>query len=155
MPPRCKLALSVVVNFWSEDRARRCGGGASDALSNGFQMLAISAGIASFLAFHTLKAMPCIVPEFNVWRSVTLAASAAFLWASLATFWLQRTDTRLRLDPAPARSAGLVLFAALSATALLYGKRRLKHIAKERDEEDRETGHDRDSVHGGGMFKEL
>lgn len=133
---QCKLALSVVVNFWSEDRSRRCGGDSGEALRNGFQLLIISAGLASFLALHTLMTAPCIVPSFNVARAVSLGGSAAFLWASAANFWLQDTSTFLRLSKTAARTFSGIGFVAFVAAVNAYGRRRARQLAEADDAED-------------------
>ena len=61
------------MNFWSEDRSRRCGEGvtASQRLTQGAQQLGIAAVLCGFLAYRTLVSRPCIVAEFNVSVRVT------------------------------------------------------------------------------------
>ena len=130
-----KLALSVVVNFWAADRSRRCGTSPAAALNNGFELLAITASLASGLAVHTARTMPCIVPEFNVFRAGALGVSASFLWGSLATFWLQRTTTRLKLGKHTARPIGAAIFLALSALCQYHVKRTVQKIKQARIDE--------------------
>mmetsp|Transcript_25443 Transcript_25443/g.71474 ORF Transcript_25443/g.71474 Transcript_25443/m.71474 type:complete len:1715 (-) Transcript_25443:36-5180(-) len=126
-----KLSLAVVVNFWSEDRSRRCGEGvtASQRLTQGAQQLGIAAVLCGFLAYRTLQSRPCIVAEFNVARFALLSAAALFLVASLICDGLQR-GLSVGMDLARFISAGLWLLAVVVVGWV--SRRRLRRIDEER-----------------------
>ncbi|KAH8095932.1 hypothetical protein JL720_3267 [Aureococcus anophagefferens] len=134
-----KLALAVVVNFWSPDRARRCGAKPSASLEAGSELLLISAALATGLAAHTARTAPCIVPEFNVVRAGALAVAASFLWGSLAAFWLQRAETALRMGKQNARGLGAAVFLALAAATVYAVRRRVARIKHDRLDQGDDT----------------
>ena len=133
---QCKLALSVVVNFFSEERSARgrCADTApprSARMTQNAQQLAIAAALCTFLARRTIVDRPCIVQEFNVVRFLALAAAACFLWATLACDAFQRV-VALRLSPSTARVfAGLFCLAAFGVCGFV-ARRRLKEIDADR-----------------------
>ena len=126
-----KLSLAVVVNFWSEDRSRRCGENvnASQRLTQGAQQLGIAAVLCGFLAYRTLVSRPCIVAEFNVARFALLSAAALFLVASLICDGLQR-GIGVGMDLARFVAAGLWLLSVVVVGWV--SRRRLKRIDEER-----------------------
>ena len=126
-----KLSLAVVVNFWSEDRSKKCGEGvtASQRLTQGAQQLGIAAVLCGFLAYRTLQSRPCIVAEFNVARFALLSAAALFLVASLLCDGLQR-GIGVGIGLSRFIAAGLWLLAVVVVGWV--SRRRLKRIDEER-----------------------
>lgn len=99
----------------------------------------ISAALATGLAAHTARTAPCIVPEFNVVRAGALAVAASFLWGSLAAFWLQRTETALRMGKQNARGLGAAVFLALAAATVYAVRRRVARIKHDRLDQGDDT----------------
>ena len=126
-----KLALAVVVNFFSEERSSTCDEGVSGSarLTQGAQQLGIAAVLCGFLAYRTLQSRPCIVAEFNVHRFALLSAAALFLVASLLCDGMQRgvgvEESLARLIAAGLWFCGVLAIGFVS-------RRRLKRIEDER-----------------------